>query len=63
MKTYELIEVAKKKKVKHYRRYKKHELEKIFELEEKDPTAFYEKYCKGKWKITPVIAKTQKEKK
>ena len=36
MKTYnELIEIAKQKKVKHYRRYKKHELEKIFELGKK----------------------------
>ena len=44
MNTYnELIELAKQKKVKHYRRYKKDELEKIFELEKKDPTAFYEK--------------------
>ena len=57
MKTYnELIEIAKQKKVKHYRRYRKHKLEKIFEFEAKDPTAFYEKYCKEKWKITPVIA-------
>ena len=35
MKTYnELIEIAKQKKVKHYRRYK-HELDKIFEFEKR----------------------------
>ena len=58
MKTYdELIEIAKQKKVKHYRRYKKHELEKVFEFEKTHSTEeFFEKYCKEKWKITPVIA-------
>ena len=56
MKTYnELIEIAKQKKFKH-KRYKKHELEKIFELGEKDPTVFYEKYCKEKSKVRPVLA-------
>ena len=59
MKTYnELIEIAKQKKVKHYRRYKKHELEKIFEFEATHgEEKFYEKYCKGKWIIKPVLVK------
>ena len=58
MKTYnELIELAKQKKVKHYRRYKKAQLEKMFELEKKDPTEFYKKYCKEKWKVKPVLVK------
>ena len=34
MKTYnELIEIVKQEKVKHYRRYKKHELESLLEFE------------------------------
>ena len=59
MKTYkELVEMVKQKKVKHYRRYKKHELEKVFEFEkEHGEKEFFEKYCKEKWKTTPVIAK------
>ena len=50
MKTYnELVEMASQKKVKHYRRYKKHELEKIFEFEKTHSAEeFYEKYCKEK---------------
>ena len=35
-------------------------MEKIFEFEEKDPTGFYEKYCKEKWKRTPVLVKNSK---
>ena len=34
----------------------------MFELEEKDPTAFYEEYCKGKWKVRPVLAINSKGK-
>ena len=59
MKTYdELVEMAKQKKVKNYKRYKKHELEKIFDFEEiHGSEKFYEKYCKGKWEVMPVLAR------
>ena len=62
MKTYdELIEIASQKKVKHYRRYKKHELEKVLEFEKTHgEKEFFEKYCKEKWKKTPVLAKNSK---
>ena len=58
MKTYdELIKIASQKKVKHYSRYKKHELEKIFEFAKTHgEKEFFEKYCKDKWKRTPVLA-------
>ena len=59
MKTYnELVEIAKQRKVKNYKKYKKYELEKIFDFEEIDGAEkFYEKYCKGKWEVTPVLAR------
>ena len=43
----ELCEIAKQRKVKHYRQYKKHELEKI--VSQQFTKEFYKKYCKGKW--------------
>ena len=62
MKSYnQLIELAKQKKVKHYKRYKKDELEKILKLEKENPTEFYEKYCKGKWIVKPMLVKNSKE--
>ena len=51
----ELCEIAKQRKVKHYRQYKKHDLEKI--LSEPFTKEFYEKYCKGKWRVKPVLVK------
>ena len=56
----ELLEIAKEKKVKHRNRYKKHELEKILELEKTDPAAFYKKYCKGKREVIPVLVKNDR---
>ena len=57
MKTYnELIKFAKEKKIKHYRKYSRDKLQELFELEKKDTNTFYEKYCKGKWKIKSIIA-------
>ena len=54
MRTYnELEEIGKEKKVKHRHRYKK------LELENTDPAAFYEKYCKGKWEVIPVLVKNR----
>ena len=58
-KTYgELLEIAKQKNVKNYRKYKKHELEKMFDFEEiYGEKKFFEKYCKRKWQVTPVLAR------
>ena len=53
----ELMEMAKQKNVKNYKRYRKNELEKIFDFKEiYGEEKFYEKYCKGKWEVTPVLA-------
>ena len=52
----QLRDIAKEKKIKYYKTYKKNELEKILGLEISKPNETFEKYCREKMKKpTPII--------
>ena len=58
----QLRDIAKEKKIKYYKKYRKNELEKILGFEISKPNEKYEKYCRGKIKKPTQIIIINREK-